>query len=76
MGRRECPTVRGHTRILDEGLNGATTQEILEVSSDIYLHMGLQTAVSPLRLRGIGGRRWRVETPGRRTATGSGSEVS
>ncbi|MGZ8753933.1 MAG: SufE family protein [Acidimicrobiia bacterium] len=55
MCRRECPTVRGHTRILDEGLNGATTQEILEVSSDTYLHMGLQAAVSPLRLRGIGG---------------------
>jgi sulfur transfer protein SufE len=45
MCRREWQTVRGHTRILDEGLNGATTQEILEVSSDIYLHMGLQAAV-------------------------------
>ena len=72
----ESATVRGHTRILDEGLYGATTQEILEVPSDIYLHMGLQAAVSPLRLREIGGRRWRVETPGRRTARGSGSELS
>jgi cysteine desulfuration protein SufE len=50
----ESATVRGYAGILDQGLYGATTEDILEVPSDIYLHMGLQAAVSPLRLREMG----------------------
>jgi len=50
----ESPTVRGFAGILREGLEGEPWQAVLEVPPDFYASMGLETVVSPLRLRGMG----------------------
>lgn len=50
----EAPTVRGFAGILREGLEGASTEEVLGVPPDFYATMGLETVVSPMRLRGMG----------------------
>jgi cysteine desulfuration protein SufE len=49
----EAPTTRGYAGILQEGLSGATADEILETPSDFYTQMGLNELISPLRLRGM-----------------------
>ena len=51
---RESPTIRGYAGILTDGLNGATAEEVLEISPTFYTAMGLEEVVSPLRLRGMG----------------------
>ena len=48
----EAPTTRAFAGILHEGLEGATTDEILAVPDDLYQRMGLATVISPLRVRG------------------------
>jgi cysteine desulfuration protein SufE len=48
----EAPTTRAFAGILAEGLEGASTSEILAVPDDLYNRMGLATAISPLRIRG------------------------
>jgi len=50
----EAPTVRGFAGILREGLEGASSSAVLEVPPDFYASMGLDTVVSPMRLRGMG----------------------
>jgi cysteine desulfuration protein SufE len=48
----EAPTTRAFAGILADGLDGASTGEILAVPDDLYARMGLATAISPLRVRG------------------------
>lgn len=49
----EAPTTRGYAGILAAGLDGAMVDEVLEISPDFALKMGLGELVSPLRLRGM-----------------------
>ena len=50
----ESPTVRGFAGILQAGLEGQRWEDVLAVPADFYSGMGLETVVSPLRLRGMG----------------------
>jgi cysteine desulfuration protein SufE len=49
---REAPTTRAFAGILAEGLADATADEVLAVPNDLYQRMGLNSAISPLRVRG------------------------
>lgn len=49
----EAPTTRGYAGILHEGLDGASPDEVMAVPVDFYSAMGLDEAVSSLRLRGM-----------------------
>ena len=49
----ESPTVRGYAAVLNEGLHGATPEQVLGVPSDFYLRMGLDRVLSHQRLNGI-----------------------
>lgn len=50
---RESPTVRGYAAIVSEGLNGATTDEVLSTPDDVHMLLGLHEAISHMRLRGL-----------------------
>lgn len=67
----ESPTVRGFAGILREGLEGAQWQEVLAVPRDFYATMGLDTVVSPLRLRGMGAILARMQRQIREQADGA-----
>ena len=49
----ETPTVRGYASILQEGFDGVLPEEVLSAPEDVYRLLGLQDAISPLRLRGL-----------------------
>jgi cysteine desulfuration protein SufE len=49
----ESPTVRGYAAIVQEGLEFATPDEVLQTPDDIHFLLGLHEAISPLRLRGL-----------------------
>ncbi|MGZ4650075.1 MAG: SufE family protein [Kineosporiaceae bacterium] len=49
----EAPTTRGFAGILQEGLDGLTASEVLAVPDDVPERLGVGSAVSPLRLRGM-----------------------
>ncbi len=57
----EAPTTRGFASILHQGLNGASADEIVSVPADFYHDLGLDKAVSPLRLRGMAGMLARIK---------------
>jgi cysteine desulfuration protein SufE len=48
----QAPTTRAFAGILAEGLAGATAEQVLAVPDDLYHRMGLDAAISPLRVRG------------------------
>ncbi|NIZ89781.1 SufE family protein [Kineococcus rubinsiae] len=58
---REAPTTRGFAGILAEGLEGLSAQEVLAVPGDVGSRLGLDQAVSPLRMRGLAGMLARVK---------------
>lgn len=49
----ESPTVRGFAATLQQGLDGATTEQILAIPNEFYLEMGLQEVLTGQRLNGI-----------------------
>lgn len=57
----EAPTTRGFAGILHEGLHGLTAGEIAAVPGDVSERLGLTTAISPLRLRGMAGMLGRIQ---------------
>lgn len=66
----ESPTTRGFASILAQGLEGASVDEVLAVPADMPRLLGLDRAVSPLRLRGMAGMLGRIQRQVReKTAT-------
>ena len=58
---REAPTTRGFASILVQGLTGLSADEVLAVPADFPNALGLDRAVSPLRLRGMSGMLARIK---------------
>jgi cysteine desulfuration protein SufE len=57
----EAPTTRGFAGILAEGLDGLPAGKLLALPEDISHRLGLDEAVSPLRLRGMTGMLMRIK---------------
>ena len=49
----ESPTVRGFAATLQQGLDGATPEQVQAIPNEFYLVMGLQDVLSGQRLNGI-----------------------
>ena len=58
---QEAPTTRGFAGILREGLEGLTPAEVLAIPEDVPERLGVGSAVSPLRLRGMAGMLARIK---------------
>lgn len=50
----ESPTVRGFAAAMQQGLKGATAEQIQNIPNDFYLETGLQKVLSGQRLFGFG----------------------
>ncbi|RPA12254.1 SufE family protein [Gordonia sp. OPL2] len=70
---QEAPTTRGFASILHQGLDGASAEDILAVPGDFYHDLGLDSAVSPLRLRGMAGMLGRIKGQVRAQTGGASS---
>ena len=66
----EAPTTRGFAGILQAGLDGLGTDEVLATPSEFTSQLGLTDLVSPLRLRGMAAMLARIkrQVRDRRTA--------
>lgn len=69
----EAPTTRGFASILVQGLHGMTPDDVLAVPADFPLQLGLHSAVSMLRLRGMSGMLWRIKRQVEEALSGSGA---
>jgi cysteine desulfuration protein SufE len=58
---REAPTTRGFAGVLHAGLDGLAAEEVLAVPDDLSSRLGLDAAVSLLRLRGMTGMLMRIQ---------------
>ncbi len=65
---REAPTTRGFAAVLAEGLAGLDAQGVLSVPDDVPHRLGLDRAVSMLRLRGMSGMLGRIQRQVRQKA--------
>ncbi|WP_432495476.1 MULTISPECIES: SufE family protein [Kineococcus] len=57
----EAPTTRGFAGVLREGLDGLPAAQVLDLPPDVCSRLGLERAVSPLRMRGMTGMLARVK---------------
>lgn len=57
----EAPTTRGFASILREGLDGLPAAQVLALPEDVTSRLGLDRAVSPLRMRGMLGMIGRIK---------------
>jgi cysteine desulfuration protein SufE len=57
----EAPTARGFASVLSQGLDGLPAAEVLAVPEDISTRLGLQKALTPLRLRGMSAMLGRIK---------------
>ncbi len=58
---REAPTTRGFAGILAAGVDGLSVAEVQALPDDVCARLGLEEAVSPLRLRGMTGMLRRIK---------------
>ena len=58
---REAPTTRGFAAVLHAALNAKTAQEIIDLDDDFPGQLGLETLISPLRVRGMRGMLFRIK---------------
>ena len=64
----EAPTTRGFASIMHTGLDGESVDTVLSVPDDFYTALGLASAVSPLRLRGMAAMLARIKKQVRNSA--------
>ena len=57
----QAPTTRGFASILTQGLTGLSIEEALNIPDDFPSTLGLNTLISPLRVRGMTGMLWRMK---------------
>lgn len=57
----QAPTTRGFASILAQGLTGLNVEEALNIPDDFPSTLGLNTLISPLRVRGMTGMLWRMK---------------
>lgn len=57
----QAPTTRGFASILTQGLTGLSVEEALNIPDDFPSTLGLNTLISPLRVRGMTGMLWRMK---------------
>lgn len=57
----QAPTTRGFASILAQGLTGLSVEEALNIPDDFPSTLGLNTLISPLRVRGMTGMLWRMK---------------